>query len=114
MIASRRTFLKTTALGGASLIIGFNGSRIFAADRADAFKPNGWVKIDPDGTVTLTMGKSEIGERLQCGVVNVFELADAVFLQRSILFPRLVRIAEKADKQLVNAQTRSLQTKTPL
>ncbi len=62
MITSRRTFLKTTALGGASLIIGFNGNRLFAANRPNEFKPNGWVRIDADGTVTLTIGKSEMGQ----------------------------------------------------
>lgn len=63
MITSRRTFLKTTALGGASLVIGFNGTKLLARDKASAiFKPNGWVKIDSDGIVTLTIGKSEMGQ----------------------------------------------------
>ena len=31
MIASRRTFLKTAALGGASFVIGFDGRRLFAS-----------------------------------------------------------------------------------
>jgi len=62
MITSRRTFLKTTALSGASLIVGFNCTRICAADVPNEFTPNGWVKIDPDGTVWLTIGKSEMGQ----------------------------------------------------
>ena len=62
MITSRRTFIKTTALGGAALIIGFNRSRIFAADAPGEFKPNGWVRIGRDGAVTLTIGKSEMGQ----------------------------------------------------
>src|SRR4051812_27278571 len=62
MIATRRTFLKATALGGASLIVGFDGARIYAAGLPNEFKPNGWVKIDPDGTVWLTIGKSEMGQ----------------------------------------------------
>jgi isoquinoline 1-oxidoreductase subunit beta len=74
MIASRRTFLKTAALGGASLIVGFNGSRLFAADRPGEFKPNGWVKIGPDGTVTLTMGKSEMGQGVRTALAMM--LAD--------------------------------------
>ncbi len=60
MITSRRAFLKTSALGGAALVIGFNGRRIFAADAA--FQPNGWIKIASDGTVSLTIGKSEMGQ----------------------------------------------------
>lgn len=63
MITSRRTFLKTTALGGASLVIGFNGRGLLVAAKASAiFKPNGWVRIDRDGIVTLTIGKSEMGQ----------------------------------------------------
>src|ERR1700720_1499730 len=65
MITSRRTFLKTAALSGASLVIGFNGSRLLrGAETAPAgrFKPNAWVRIDADGTVTLTIGKSEMGQ----------------------------------------------------
>lgn len=62
MSTTRRAFLKTTALGGASLIVGFNRHRIFAAGRPNEFKPNGWVKIDRDGMVTLTIGKSEMGQ----------------------------------------------------
>jgi isoquinoline 1-oxidoreductase beta subunit len=65
MIASRRTFLKTAALGSASLVIGFDGSGLlYAADAKPGtqFQPNNWVRIDPDGTVTLTIGKSEMGQ----------------------------------------------------
>lgn len=74
MIASRRTFLKTVALGGASLVVGFNGSRIFGAERPDEFKSNGWVKIDPDGTVTFTIGKSEMGQGVRTALAMM--LAD--------------------------------------
>ncbi len=74
MIATRRTFLKTTALGGASLIIGFNGSRIFAANVPNEFKPNGWVKIGDDGTVTLTISKSEMGQGVRTALAMI--LAD--------------------------------------
>src|SRR2546423_15661695 len=64
MIATRRTFLKSAALGGASLVIGFDGRRLCGAEKKDAapFKPNGWVRVDGDGTVTLTISKSEMGQ----------------------------------------------------
>jgi isoquinoline 1-oxidoreductase beta subunit len=65
MITSRRTFLKTAALSGASLIIGFDGSRLLRgteAVAAERFKPNAWIRIDSAGTVTLTIGKSEMGQ----------------------------------------------------
>src|SRR4051812_31078373 len=64
MIASRRSFLKTAALGGVSLVIGFDGRRLVAGGEKERapFKPNGWVRIDGDGTVTLTISKSEMGQ----------------------------------------------------
>jgi isoquinoline 1-oxidoreductase beta subunit len=65
MITSRRTFLKTAALTSASLIIGFDGSRLLLAAKTGGvgdFKPNAWIRIDADGTVTLTIGKSEMGQ----------------------------------------------------
>jgi isoquinoline 1-oxidoreductase subunit beta len=76
MIATRRAFLKTTALGGASLIIGFDGRRLFGAEKKEAslFKPNGWVGIDGDGTVTLTISKSEMGQGVRTSLAMI--LAD--------------------------------------
>jgi len=76
VMASRRTFLKTAALGGASLVIGFDGRRFFAAEKEQAaqFKPNGWVRIGGDGTITLTIGKSEMGQGVRTSLAMI--LAD--------------------------------------
>ena len=91
MISSRRAFLKTAALGGASLVIAFDGKRLLAAEKRTAkkdpakkeaagkeatarFKPNGWVRIDDDGAVTLTIGKSEMGQGVRTSLAMI--LAD--------------------------------------
>ncbi len=76
MIASRRTFLKTAALSGAALMVGFNNRRLFGAETAQAapFKPNGWVRIDSGGTVTLTISKSEMGQGVRTALAMI--LAD--------------------------------------
>jgi isoquinoline 1-oxidoreductase beta subunit len=77
MITSRRAFLKTAALGGASLVIAFNGRRLFGAEKKEApkqFKANGWVRVDADGTVTLTIGKSEMGQGVRTSLAMI--LAD--------------------------------------
>jgi isoquinoline 1-oxidoreductase beta subunit len=76
MITSRRTFLKTAALGGASLVIGFDGKRLFGAEKKEPsqFKPNGWVRIGEDGAVTLTIGKSEMGQGVRTALAMM--LAD--------------------------------------
>ena len=63
MMTSRRKFLKTAALSGASLVIGFNGVRLLQGAKTSApFQPNAWIRIDADGIVTLTIGKSEMGQ----------------------------------------------------
>lgn len=75
MSTSRRAFLKTAALGGASLIIAFDERRLFAAGKevpaSSQFKPNGWVRIDSDGTVTLTIGKSEMGQGIRTSLAMI-------------------------------------------
>jgi isoquinoline 1-oxidoreductase subunit beta len=73
VITSRRTFLKTAALSGASLVIAFDGKRLLAAEKKDSqpFKPNGWVRIGADGTVTLTIGKSEMGQGVRTSLAMI-------------------------------------------
>lgn len=56
MTTSRRDFLKLTALGGTALSLGFP---LFSDE---PFAPNAWIRIDPDGTVSLTIGKVEMGQ----------------------------------------------------
>ena len=75
MIATRRTFLKTVALSGASLVIGFDSRRLLGADeKKEPFKPNGWVRIDSDGGVTVTISKSEMGQGVRTSLAMI--LAD--------------------------------------
>ena len=71
MKISRRDFVRTVAIGSAGLVVGFNGRGIFAADAAKQFAPNGWVKIDIDGTVTLTIGKSEMGQGVRTSLAMI-------------------------------------------
>ena len=62
-MTSRRTFLKTATLSGASLIIGFDKLGLLRAATTNAlFTPNSWIRIDSEGIVTLTIGKSEMGQ----------------------------------------------------
>jgi len=64
----RRAFLKTTAAGGAALLIGFHLPARASTDPAQAQeKPpinplNAWVRITPDNRVTLILAKSEMGQ----------------------------------------------------
>lgn len=76
MSTSRRAFLKTAALGGASLVIAFDNKRLLAAGKETPvqFKPNGWVSVNADGSVTLTIGKSEMGQGVRTSLAMI--LAD--------------------------------------
>jgi isoquinoline 1-oxidoreductase subunit beta len=61
----RRQFLKVTAVAGGGLLVSsyfdFFGVRDAVASAVD-FVPNGHVRIDPDGTVTLIAQNPEIGQ----------------------------------------------------
>jgi isoquinoline 1-oxidoreductase beta subunit len=67
-VLKRRDFLKTGAVGGAGLMIGFYlPSSAFADAAEDQEKKtpnpfNAWVHITPDNHVTLILGKSEMGQ----------------------------------------------------
>jgi CO/xanthine dehydrogenase Mo-binding subunit len=64
---TRREFLTVTAGSGAGLLIGMyipaSVRRDLEAPEPPAqFAPNAWLRIDPSGTVTVTVAKSEMGQ----------------------------------------------------
>ena len=65
---SRREFLKTGTAAGASLLIGFHFPPPLATSHPPSpsptvpFKPNAWLEISPDGSVTIWTGRSEMGQ----------------------------------------------------
>jgi len=67
-LLDRREFLKTSAAGGAALLVGFHLLARASSDPAEEQeKPpvnplNAWVRITPDNKVTLVLGKSEMGQ----------------------------------------------------
>ena len=70
---SRRSFLKGSALLGAGLVVAFvipGGNRFAQAAMAtDAdFAPNAFLRIAPDGTVTMLIGHSEMGQGIWTGL----------------------------------------------
>ncbi len=68
---NRRNFLKVSALTGGGLLLGFNvpAKRAFAADEATGtFAPNAFLRITPDGTVTVLSNKSEMGQGIYTGL----------------------------------------------
>lgn len=61
MSTSRRDFLRISAVSGTALLLGISTARAQPND-AKLWKPNAWLRIDPDGTITLVAGKQEMGQ----------------------------------------------------
>jgi isoquinoline 1-oxidoreductase beta subunit len=62
---SRRDFLKTGALAGGGLILGFRlpfGDAAKAASTAAPFAPSAFIRVGRDETVTFIVNKSEMGQ----------------------------------------------------
>ncbi len=64
---NRREFLKTGGAAGATLVIGlylpaFELEPPHAAAAPQPFRPNAWIEIGPDGSVTIWTGRSEMGQ----------------------------------------------------
>ncbi len=60
---TRRDFIKTSAVAGGGLALGFYlpGS-VSNVQAAEAAMPNSWVRITPDNTVTILVARSEMGQ----------------------------------------------------
>src|SRR6267143_6032766 len=107
MITSRRRFLKTAALSGASLVIGFDGRGLLQATNASSvgsFKPNGWVCINSDGTVVLTIGKCEMGQGVRTSLAMI--LAEELEAEWTRI--KLVQAKPSADSDLGTGGSDSL------
>ncbi|MBZ0293324.1 MAG: xanthine dehydrogenase family protein molybdopterin-binding subunit [Anaerolineae bacterium] len=76
---SRRDFLTLSAVAGASLILGMHlPTRTASAQEIDCqgnvFDPNAYLRIDADGTITLIVHRSEMGQGVQTALPMI--LAD--------------------------------------
>lgn len=65
----RRDFLRVAAGGGAGLWLGLQlPSRAEAATTSKPWAPDAWLRIDGAGTVTVCLGKSEMGQGTYTGM----------------------------------------------
>jgi len=71
----RRTFLKSTAVVGGAMAVGFNVSGVLAAtSESSSAAPvgfNPFVKIGPDGTVTAVIKHFEMGQGTSTGLTTL-------------------------------------------
>jgi len=90
---TRRDFLKVSALAGGGMLIGF---RLGEAKQAAAVRANAWVSIAPDGAVTITCGRAEMGQ-------DVYTSLSMLLAEELAVDPRRVRVVHApADPAYVN------------
>src|SRR5581483_3899715 len=80
MVVTRRSFLHVTALSGGGMLLGtYLGPKLSAQQQRPQapLEPNTFIKIDPDGTVTLIARNPEIGQ----GVKNMLPMLIAEELE---------------------------------
>lgn len=68
---SRRDFLKTGAVGGASLVVGFYWGPAAAAEAGGDFAPNAYIQIDPSGEIRLIAARSEMGQGVRTSLLMI-------------------------------------------
>ncbi len=62
LTVSRRTFLKVSSLAGGGFLLGFRLPSADGGAAPDVFEPNAWLRIAPDGIVTVVYGRAEMGQ----------------------------------------------------
>jgi isoquinoline 1-oxidoreductase beta subunit len=73
--ASRRDFLRLSGLAGAGLVIRVPfASGASPASAGQAFAPNQWLRVAPDGKITLVIARSEMGQGVRTALAMI--LAD--------------------------------------
>jgi len=96
-MSNRRDFLKALAAGGVLVAIGPAAAMADAPTSAPVAPPPGWVRIAPDGSVTILSNTSELGQGTGTAIAQM--LADEMDLDW-----KTVRIEmAPVDKQFINA-----------
>jgi len=83
---SRRQFLRVSTLAGGGLMLGFAFARAGAA-AGDAFAPNAWIRLHPDGGVSLVCPSNEMGQ-------DVYTSLTMLLSEELAVDPRHVRVEQ--------------------
>jgi isoquinoline 1-oxidoreductase subunit beta len=83
---SRREFFATTAAAATGLVIGFYlPESAFATADSSAFSPNAYLRIAPDGNITIVVARSEMGQGVRTALPMILaEELEADWAQISI------------------------------
>jgi CO/xanthine dehydrogenase Mo-binding subunit len=83
---SRRNFLVASTAAGTGLVIGFYLPRsLSAADQPGPFSPNAYLRIAPDGIITIVVARSEMGQGIRTSLPMILaEELEADWSQISI------------------------------
>jgi isoquinoline 1-oxidoreductase beta subunit len=73
---SRRDFLKTGAVAGASLVVGFYlpaslHAKVFAEKAEAEFAPNAFIEIHSNGDIFLTVARTEMGQGVRTSMAMI-------------------------------------------
>ncbi len=104
-LPSRRTFLAGSLLAGGGLVLAVSPARQLFALRADqsppaAFEPNAFLRIAPDGTITVIAKHDEMGQGIHTG------LALAVCEELEVDVDRVEVVPAPADAAYAHAAFR--------
>lgn len=75
MKLSRRQFIRNVSLAGGGLTLGFHltgcSDRPLVLGEPEDFRPNAFLRIDPEGQITLQIPKAEMGQGVVTGMVTL-------------------------------------------
>jgi isoquinoline 1-oxidoreductase beta subunit len=109
LLVDRRCFLRVTALAGGGMLLGSCVERVgegvaAASDASGAFTPNAFVRITPDGVVTLMAKNPEIGQ----GVKTMLPMLIAEELEvdwKDVQIEQALADEEKYGRQVAGGST---------
>ncbi|GAB3307914.1 xanthine dehydrogenase family protein molybdopterin-binding subunit [Haliea atlantica] len=75
MKLSRRQFIRNVSVAGGALTLGFHltgcSDRPLVVGEPEDFRPNAFLRIDPEGAITLQIPKAEMGQGIVTGMVTL-------------------------------------------